>query len=541
MYQTILMHPDVDEGTEVGDVGHDAFEHHPGLQVGDLLDAFAKARGDELAAGISAGLLELGEDVAHGGQPEPFVDEDLWRQVRERIATADDLRGGLAHAFEDPLHHRIGLGMHRRRIERVVAARDPQEAGRLFEGLVAQPRYLAQRLARAERTLLVAMRDDALRDRCIEAGHSREQRHRRGVHVDAHRIHAVLDDRVQAARETALIDVVLVLAHADRFRIDLDQLGERILKAAGDRHRTAQADIEFRELARGERRCRIDRGARLGDGDLLQSELGVATLQIRGQPVGLARGRAVADRDQRRAMPTGDRGQHGDRAVPVATRLVREDRRGLEQLAGGRDYRDLHAGTQAGIQADHRLLARGRTEQQVLEIRAEHPDRLGVGGLAQAGEQFALEVDLQLHAPAPAQHVGEPAIGGRSVVGERPAELEQAREPCDTRMRLLRLAFSAEGQAQGQHALVPTAEQRERTVRRHGGNRLGMIEVVAELLGDLGGRSVLALHPLGCDRGLVPQEVAERRQHIGPLGEPLDEDVARAVERGLDVGDTPFG
>ena len=220
---------------------------------------------------------------------------------------------------------------------------------------------------------------------------------------------------------------------------------------------------------------------------------------------------------------------------------MREDRRGLEQLAGGRDYRDLHAGTQAGIQADHRLLARGRTEQQVLEIRAEHPDRLGVGGLAQAGEQFALEVDLQLHAPAPAQHVGEPAIGGRSVVGERPAELEQAREPCDTRMRLLRLAFSAEGQAQGQHALVPTAEQRERTVRRHGGNRLGMIEVVAELLGDLGGRSVLALHPLGCDRGLVPQEVAERCQHIGPLGEPLDEDVARAVERGLDVGDTPFG
>jgi hypothetical protein len=42
-----------------------------------------------------------------------------------------------------------------------------------------------------------------------------------------------------------LVDVVLVLADADRLRVDLDQLGERILQAARDRHRAAQAHVEL--------------------------------------------------------------------------------------------------------------------------------------------------------------------------------------------------------------------------------------------------------------------------------------------------------
>ena len=37
--QAVLVHADVDEGAEGGDVGDRALEHHAGLQVGDLVDA----------------------------------------------------------------------------------------------------------------------------------------------------------------------------------------------------------------------------------------------------------------------------------------------------------------------------------------------------------------------------------------------------------------------------------------------------------------------------------------------------------------------
>jgi hypothetical protein len=38
-------------------------------------------------------------------------------------------------------------------------------------------------------------------------------------------------------------EIVLVLADADRLGIDLDQLGERILKPPGDRGRSAQRHV----------------------------------------------------------------------------------------------------------------------------------------------------------------------------------------------------------------------------------------------------------------------------------------------------------
>ena len=75
VHEPVLMHADVDEGAERGNVGDDAFELHAGLQVGDLVDALLERRRLELRARIAAGLFQLGENVGDGRDAERGVGE----------------------------------------------------------------------------------------------------------------------------------------------------------------------------------------------------------------------------------------------------------------------------------------------------------------------------------------------------------------------------------------------------------------------------------------------------------------------------------
>ena len=81
----------------------------------------------------------------------------------KHLPVADDMLDILFEIGEDFFHHRVGFGMHRRGIQRVVAVHDTQEARRLFKGLVAQARHFAQRGARGKHAFVVAVGDDALR------------------------------------------------------------------------------------------------------------------------------------------------------------------------------------------------------------------------------------------------------------------------------------------------------------------------------------------------------------------------------------------
>ncbi len=56
---------------------------------------------------------------------------------------------------------------------------------------------------------------------------------------------AILDHGVERARQRVLVDVVLVLAHADGLGFDLHQLRQRILQAAGDGNRAADRHVEI--------------------------------------------------------------------------------------------------------------------------------------------------------------------------------------------------------------------------------------------------------------------------------------------------------
>ena len=136
-----------------------------------------------------------------------------------------------------------------------------------------------------------------------QARDARQQRRRGRIHVDADRVHAVLDHRIERARQLGLIHIVLILADADRLRIDLHQLGQRILQPARDRDRAAQAHIQLGNSFDGEFRGRIDRGAGFATPRSWSAcSSGMQLDQLGGQLVGFAGGGAVADADQLDAM-----------------------------------------------------------------------------------------------------------------------------------------------------------------------------------------------------------------------------------------------
>src|SRR6185437_870791 len=108
------------------------------------------------------------------------------------------------------------------------------------------------------------------------------------IDIDAYRIDTVLDDGIERPRELALIDVVLILPHPDRLRIDLDEHGQRILQAPRDGDSASQGHIESGQLAGCELRGRVDRRARLGHDDLRQLEIRHAPAEMHAPARGVA-------------------------------------------------------------------------------------------------------------------------------------------------------------------------------------------------------------------------------------------------------------
>ena len=116
--------------------------------------------------------------------------------------------------------------------------RKPTACSKLF---FAQARHLFfQVFSSLERTVLVTVDDNILGHRLTEAGDPRQQRTGSGIDVHAHGVDAVLDSRIQRPGQLVLIYIVLVLANPNRFRLDLDQFGQRV-PATGERLRLPRA------------------------------------------------------------------------------------------------------------------------------------------------------------------------------------------------------------------------------------------------------------------------------------------------------------
>ncbi len=531
MHQTVLVDTDVHERAEGGHVGDHALQDHPGGQVGDLLDALLEGGRPERGTRVSARLLQLLEDVGDGRQTEGVVHEVGRPQRAQHARVADEGRHLLARGLHHAAHHRVGLGVDAGGVQRIGAAADAQEARALLVRLRAEPRHLLQLGTGREGTVLVAVRDDVLRESGRDARHPREQRHGRRVDVHADAVYTVLHDRVQRAGQLHLGQVVLILADADRLGIDLHQLRQRVLKAPGDGDRAAQRHVHVRQLLGGVTRRGVHRRARLGHHHLGELQLRVLRDEFAGELVGLAGRRAVADRDQLDRVLLREPRQLGERLVPLVGRDVRVDHVRGDDLAGRVDHGDLHTRAEAGVQAERRAGAGRGGQQQVPQVRREHVDRLVLGGRPQPQAQVDPEVDQDAGAPGPADGVLQPLVARSAPVGDP----EPRRDDPLVRGRALRGLLRLQDEVQD--LLLLPAQHRQDPVRGQLGERLGEVEVV----GELGARLLLALPHLRGQPPAHPHALAQLADEVGVLGEPLGEDRPRALQRGLRVGDALVG
>ena len=144
-------------------------------------------------------------------------------------------------------------------IERLIPARNPEETGTLLESFGAELGHLQKLAAVFKSSVFFPEGHNILRNLRRDAGHIGKQGKGSRVQVDPYRIDAGLDDSGQTFGKLLLVHVVLILADAHGLGVNLHELRQRVLQAAGDGSRRPLTDIEVGKLFRSQRRCAVDR------------------------------------------------------------------------------------------------------------------------------------------------------------------------------------------------------------------------------------------------------------------------------------------
>ncbi len=252
-------------------------------------------------------------------------------------------------------------------------------------------------------------------------------------------------------------DVVLVLADADAARLELHQLRERVLQAAGDRDRHAHAGVEVGELGLGRLARGVDARASLADEQHRQLEARLPESGAR-EDLRLPSSRAVPDRHGSDAALAGEAQQRlgGGRLLLVR---LQEDGLAAGERPDGVHGDELAPRPEARVDAEHRLRPERRLVQQPLHVQGEELRRRGVGPVLEHARHLVLDrgphVVLEGDPAGVAQHLGSRGVGHRAGL-----RLEARDEP---RLELGVLGRPADGDLQ--LALRLAAPDREIAVR----------------------------------------------------------------------------
>ena len=215
----------------------------------------------------------------------------LFVELGQPVLVAHNV-GSKPELLEQLDRDRVALGMNPGSVERMLAVGDLEKSRRLRERRRTDPLDLRQLVAAGERAVLLAVVDDPPGGQLVEARDVPEQGHARRVEVDADKVDATGDDRLERLLELLGIDVVLVKPDADILGLDLDELGQRILEPAADRDAAPQGGVEVGKLVAADLACRVNAGPGLVDDDVGE---------LREQRIGRMGPRRLWRR--RRAMP----------------------------------------------------------------------------------------------------------------------------------------------------------------------------------------------------------------------------------------------
>ena len=222
------------------------------------------------------------------------------------------------------------------------------------------------------------------------------------------------DAVLRSVCELFLRHVVLVLSDTDGLRVDLDEFRERILQPAADGDGGPDVDVEVRELFRRELRGGVDGRAGFRHdhvGDASAGLLFELADGLRGEDLGLFRGRAVADGDDVDVVFLQKFLDGVLRLRVLAVAVGDVDDRRVEDLAGAVDDRGLAAHAVAGVQSEDDLVLDRRRHEERPQVLGEHLDGVLVRPV------FQRRADLPLHA-----RVDEAVVG---VLRGRQDELQR--------------------------------------------------------------------------------------------------------------------
>ena len=263
--QAVLVHAQVHKRAKGGNVADRAFQHHVDLQVFDVFHAILQLGHFEVGARVAAWLFEFAQNVFDGDHAHGVVGKQLGLEGFEHVGAAHQLGDGFAGLRHDALDHRVGFWVNRGHVQRVVATAYAQKARALLKCFGTQARDLEQLLAVGKRAIGLAPTHHGLGGGGAQARHAGEQRHTGGVQVHAHSVDAVFHHGFEAAGEFALVHIVLVLADADGFGVNLHQLGQGVLQAAGNAGCAAQAHVHIGHFVAGVFTGAVHRGACFAD------------------------------------------------------------------------------------------------------------------------------------------------------------------------------------------------------------------------------------------------------------------------------------
>ena len=314
---------------------------------------------------------------------------------------------------------------------------------------------------------------------------------------------------------------MLILPDANGLGVDLYQLGQRILQAAGNGYSGTQIDIKFGKFFGGQLAGGVDRCAGFVDHHIADSAAHPAD-QFNCHLFRLPAGSAVADGQMLHAVLVHQSGEFGNTLLFLACAVGGVDHGGIQYLAGAVHHSHFAAHAVTGVQSHSDLALDGGLHQQRLEIEGEVMDGTLVCGFGKMIADLALQRGLDQAVVC--------VVGGSPDKGYSGAAGNGGAAHGDMG------GFAVQFHADLQNAFPLTAVDGQDLVSLRAAN--GGLEVVVQAID---GVLRFFLGSFGYQHTPAQKQITQLFAYIGIVGDHLCDDVVGPLQSSIHAVHTLFG